>query len=531
MLHIRGGYVNHMIDRATLTEKLAIIDVGSNSFRLIVMSYTPGLHYQLTDEVRESVRLVHNLGATGQLSKEAMDRAVEAMHMYRQFCVAMNIPDEAIFAVATSAVRDAANQAQFLARVAKEAQLKVRVLSEKEEAYYGYLAAVNSTPLENGYVVDIGGGSMQISHVVDRLHRASVSFPLGAVRVTEDWLPEAPTPQEAVNALRHHIRRLLEPLDWFKAKKSDRLVVLGGSVRNVARMIQKMQGYSMDELHGYQTNKAALRKVIRALQSLSVQERRRLPGMKEDRADITLAAALVLETCIDFSDHDEMIVCGQGVREGLFYSRYVPEPPHLFEDIRRQSILNIANLYGYQENHAQHVADLCLSMFDQLQNLLDTPFSAADRHLLWAASILHDIGMRVDYNDHHKHSYYLILNSGLPGYEHREIALIALLAKYHRKGTPDAGELADVLANGDRVRLLRLTALLRLAEQIDRSRDGSVYRVRLSRVENALQLTLISNLDVTVSVRSAQSHTNIFQEAFGVPLHITALIDPETLKG
>ncbi|RMF52998.1 MAG: HD domain-containing protein [Chloroflexota bacterium] len=220
------------------------------------------------------------------------------------------------------------------------------------------------------------------------------------------------------------------------------------------------------------------------------------------------------------------MVCGQGLREGLFYERFfngASGMPPMFENVREASVINVAHLYHFQERHARHVAHLSLSMFDQLAALENDPerFSAADRELLWAACMLHDIGMNIDYNDHHRHSYYLILNSGLPGFTHRELALIALAAKYHRKGTPNIAEIGAVLQPGDEARLLRITALLRLAEQLDRSRDGAVSDVRLEQHEDGYLLVPISTEDISVAIWSAQLHTEIFQHAFGKPLAIT----------
>lgn len=503
-----------------MTEKVAIIDVGSNSFRLIVITYTPGKHFQITDEVRESVRLVQGLGATGRLSPAAMDHAVEVMQLYATFCKANGITD--IIAVATSAVREAGNGPEFVARVERQTGIRVRVLSGEEEAYYGYLAAVNSTTLEDGYVIDIGGGSLEITRVVGREHQEAVSLTLGAVRTTEDWLPHAPTSTEQIEKLGRYIRKQLAPHKWFQGRPGTRLIGGGGSLRNLARLAQKRHDYPMEELHGYALQRADLHDLVRVMAPLSVDGRAALIGMKRDRADIALAAAIVIDEVMRFGYYSELTVCSQGVREGLFYERYLPDAPHYFPDVRRASVLNIAHLYGFQHDHAQHVAHLSLSLFDQMAALTQdkATYGPVERELLWAACMLHDIGMTIDYNDHHRHSYYLILNSGLPGFSHRELALVALAAKYHRKGRPDLAELGPALTPNDELRLLRMTAILRLAEQLDRSRGGAVRNVTLTPQNGRLLLTPHSEADISVEVWSAGLHTDIFEAAFGRPLQI-----------
>ncbi len=497
--------------------KVAIIDVGSNSFRLIVMSNVPGYYFQETDEVRESVRLVQGISATGLLRAAPMDHAVDTMQLYAAFCKASDITD--IVAVATSAVREAKNREAFLAMVKRQSGIDVRVLSGEEEAYYGYLAAANSTTLENGFVLDLGGGSLEITRVEERRSRQSVSLTLGAVRMTEDWLPVAPASPDAVSALRKHIRQQLSALDWFEAEPGTRLIGQGGSLRNAAKIAQKMADYPLDELHGFTLKDDDLHHVIRLMEPLTVEERQDISGMKPDRADIALAGAIVVEEYMKVAGYDRLTVCGQGLREGIFYERFLDQSdPPIFENVRHASVMNVAHLYQFQENHVDHVADLALSLFDQVHD--DPLCGPAERELLWAACMLHDIGMSIDYHDHHHHGYYLVLNSGLPGYSHREMALIALVVRYHRRGLPDLDDLESIMDKADGQRLLKMTALLQLAEQLDRSRDGSVREVRLHLDKDWAQLEAISEADISVAIWSAQRHVDVFKAAFGRTVEI-----------
>ncbi|HLY28847.1 MAG TPA: Ppx/GppA phosphatase family protein [Aggregatilineales bacterium] len=492
--------------------KMAIIDVGSNSFRLIVITYRTGYHFQVTDEVRETVRLAHGISQNGLMQDKPMDHAVETMRLYASFCKACDIDD--IRAVATSAVREAKNSPAFLRRVKAMSGIDVRVLSGEEEAYYGYLAAENSTTLRNGFVIDLGGGSLEITRVDNRQFQETVTLTLGALRATEEWLPEAPASKPAVARFRKHIREQLEALAWFDVRPGTRLVGLGGSLRNVTHMAQKSLDYPMGELHGFQLRDSDLRRAIEQMEYLTVQQRMALPGMKPDRADIALAGAIVIEECMKHAGYDRMTVCAQGLREGVFYEGFLStNKPPIFEDVRRASVMNVAHLYQYQQAHVEHVERLAIGLFDQLRD--DPLCGLEERQLLWAACTLHDIGMTVDYNDHHRHGYYLVLNSGLPGYSHRELALIALTIRFHRKGMPYAGELASVLQDDDDKRLLKMTALLRLAEQLDRSRDGAVQAVRLATGENWARIEIISQADVSVAIWSAERHTDIFEQAFG----------------
>jgi exopolyphosphatase / guanosine-5'-triphosphate,3'-diphosphate pyrophosphatase len=345
----------------------------------------------------------------------------------------------------------------------------------------------------------------------------------------EEWLSEAPTSRPAVERFRTHVREQLAPLTWFKSQPDLKLVGQGGSLRNSGRLIQKLKRYPIDELHGYSFRRDELNRIVQRLEPLSLEGRRGILGMKPDRADIALGAAIVIEECMRFAQFDSLTVCSQGLREGLFYERFLANPTTptdsqlYFPDVRRASVLNVAHMYRFQQDHANHVANLALSLSDQIAALM--PYAALppeDRELLWAAAILHDIGMNIDYNDHHRHSYYLILNSGLPGYSHREQAMIALAALYHRKGSVSVGDLGSLLNVGDATHLVRMTAMLRLAEQLDRSRDGAVRQVTLSEVGRAVRLAVHSEADVSVSIWSAQNRADIFELAYGKPLEIVA---------
>jgi exopolyphosphatase / guanosine-5'-triphosphate,3'-diphosphate pyrophosphatase len=508
-------------DAYTNLQKMAIIDVGSNSFRLIVITYLPDFHFQITDEVRESVRLVQGLSATGMMRAQPMDHAVETMRLYAAFCKASGITN--IHAVATSAVREAKNREPFLERIKRESGITVRVLSGEEEAYYGYLSAENSTTLRNGFVLDLGGGSVEITRVDNRRFTDSVTLTLGAVRTTEEFLSEIPVSKGAVNKLRKHVRDQLESLKWFETRPGTRLIGQGGSLRNMAHIAQRFIDYPMDELHGYVLKDTDLRRGIDLLEPLTVEQRRNVPGMKPDRADISLAGAIVIEECMKYAGYDRLTVCGQGLREGVFYEHFLEgNDPPIFEDVRKASVMNVAHLYHYQEAHVEHVERLALRLFDQLSD--DPLMGKNERELLWAACMLHDIGMSIDYNDHHRHGYYLILNSGLPGYSHRELALIALMVRYHRKSSPVVGDIEDVLEKDDEKRLLKMTALLRLAEQLDRSRDGAVSDVRLNVSADWAQMEVVGEGDVSVAIWSAQRHADIFKAAFGKELEFVQAV-------
>ena len=256
---------------------------------------------------------------------------------------------------------------------------------------------------------------------------------------------------------------------------------------------------------------------------MSPEERGQVPGIKPERGDLILAGALVIQTVMDIGAFDALEVTEAGLREGVFYSTLLEgRDPPLFEDVRRDAVLNLAAQYDADFAHVEHVARLALGMWDALGEAGAHPCDPRERDLLWAAAMVHDIGTAVDYDDHHKHSRYLILNAGLPGYTTRETALIGQIARYHRKGNPSLG-LAEALGrDGDEDALVRCSALLRLGEQFERSRDQAVHEATIEVADGRVDIRLESDEDVTVACWAAQRQHDLFERAFGKQLSVSA---------
>jgi exopolyphosphatase/guanosine-5'-triphosphate,3'-diphosphate pyrophosphatase len=502
---------------ATPERRLAVIDMGSNTFRLVVYRYREGGSFQLVDEVREAVRL--SQGATPEgLQVDAIARAGHTTRLYAAFVAASGV--DAVEAVATSAARDAANGDEVMAALSADGALEVRTLSAEEEAWYGYLGAVNSTTLGDGYVLDLGGGSVQVTQVVGRGLERALSRPLGAVRMTERFLSGERASRSDIKALRKHVAHELDDLPWLDAS-GGRTVGIGGTIRTLARMHQRRVRYPLDELHGYQLTQDGLHELIDAMAELPAGERSRLPGLKPDRADITLAGAVVISAVLERIGVDRVEICAQGLREGIFYERFLsPADPPLIPDVRRQSVLNLVETFRCEVPHAERVATLALAIYDELARLGLQTIDRRERELLWAAAMLHDAGVIVDYNDHHKHGFYLVLNAGLPGFRHAELATVALLVRAHRKALPSVAPLGEILDAGDDERLARVAVCLRLAEQLERGRAGGIRELRMEAPDGLARLLVRAEGDPTAAIWAAALESPAMESAFGRRLEV-----------
>jgi exopolyphosphatase/guanosine-5'-triphosphate,3'-diphosphate pyrophosphatase len=361
--------------------------------------------------------------------------------------------------------------------------------------------------------------------------------------MSERFLPaNGPAKRRQLEDLRAHVAAELEEAPWLvelgHAPGGGRLVGIGGTVRNLAAAAQRAAGLPSNGVQGMVLEREALDELVQRLAALPASERASVPGVKPARADLILAGAVVVQTVLEAGGFQGLETTEAGLREGVFFERLLAESwpvrggeqserlpvrPPLFEDVRRASVLNMAAQYRVDVDHTRHVAELALGMFDELAGLGLHEGDARERELLWAASMLHDIGMSIDYDDHHKHSRYLILNSGLPGFTPVETAIIAQAARYHRKGMPVPGPMAALFGEGDAARLDRCAALLRLAEDLERSRDQLVRRTSIAlRDEDEVELRLIVDGEAAVPRWAAGRERELFARAFHRDLSVAA---------
>lgn len=517
-----------------MENRIGIIDLGSNSCRLVIFALDEQLSFRLVDQVSEKVRIGEGGFAGGELLDEPMDRAVALMRLFRELCDANGI--RRVLATATSAVRDAANRDEFLRRARAEAGLSLRVLSGEEEGYYAYLGVVNSLPFDDGIIGDLGGGSLELVRVRNRLPAAMLSLPLGAVRLTETFLRHDPVRSSEARALIDHIDETLEQVGWLRLGAREQLVLVGGTARALAKVDQEERAYPVDRLHGYRLTRRAAQKQMERLLDARLKERSRIDGLNSERADIIPAGAAVIARLARHSGASDMLISGQGLREGVFFEELLlhrarikaaqlPAAPAALHrsrpntpiarvaDVRALGVVNAACRYRVDWTHAAQVLRLALSLFDALRRLHG--FGAREREWLAAAALLHDIGVAVDYYRHHRHSAYLIENADLPGFEHAEIAVIALLARWHRQGNPKPEGYAGILgADGiDRVR--KLSAILRLAEDLERSRAQVVAGVQCTAGAEQVRIVALTRgrgeAELWAANRNADSFRSIFK--------------------
>jgi exopolyphosphatase/guanosine-5'-triphosphate,3'-diphosphate pyrophosphatase len=306
---------------------------------------------------------------------------------------------------------------------------------------------------------------------------------------------------------------MLDGLDWLEAGRGDTLVGMGGTIRALAKIDQRLREYPLDRVHGYALSREAVEDIVHELQRLPLSKRRKIPGLNDDRADVILAGAIALTQVMKRAGYAELTVSGQGLREGLFYEQFLRESGiEAAPDVRAFGLANLSFVYDLNWPHARHVEALAVSLFDQLRRLHG--YGAFERSVLSGAALLHDIGVAIDFYDHHTHSASMILNADLPGFTHREIALMSQLALYHRRGMPRPHAFGGLLKRDDDERIEKLSALLRLAEYLERSRSQVVQSITCRAQGRAVQLTCRVRSDASTEVWAAERSSDLFKRAF-----------------
>ena len=502
------------------SKRLAAIDIGTNTIRSIVVEAHPGGGFRVLDDEKVAVRLGEGLHKTGRISAEAAQRAIDALSRQKKIIDAYQV--RAIEAVATSAVRKAGNGKEFIAAIKEQVGLTVTIISGEVEAELAALSAFNNFDLEGArhLLVDIGGGSLELVSTVGSHVEEIFSLDLGALYLTDAFLAKDPISDEALSRLRRHIRKQLR--ETFAPERStvSALIGSGGTVTAMAAMITAARKESYGSVHGGEILRSDVVHLLAMLLRKNLKERRNIPGLNPERADIIVAGVLVIDELLEFFQINLLKVNERGIREGLILRglrQHGMIPAAGGRRTWRDSALDFAASCHFEKNHALQVAHLAKALF----KVLSRPFNLGEGEgrLLEAAAILHDVGYFINYASHHKHSYHLIAHADLFGFTPRERELIANIARYHRKSLPKKKHEAFMrLTPVDRQLVEKLAGILRLADGLDRSRTGVIEIVDALLSPSRLLLRLQCHGDPAVELYGATTKSDLLCAAFQLQL-------------
>ncbi|WAC06075.1 MAG: Ppx/GppA phosphatase family protein [Methanoregula sp.] len=469
---------------------VGFVDIGTNSVRLLVVRFNPNHSFSILTKKKQQVQLGEGEFENEELRPEAIDRAVVVCKTFVE--LARTFACEEFVAVATSATREAANQNELLSRLRREAHLDVRVISGREEARLTYLGVATGVNLGErlALFIDIGGGSTELILGNKQDYTYLESLKLGSIRLTNQYISPSdtgPVSQGQYKKLQHHVKnQIIHIVKKVKSEKPDIAFGSSGTIMNLAEIAHRALHKNSENSNGILTHRD-LKKVIEMLCALPVSQRQHVPGMNPGRADIIIAGAAIIDTLMKELGLLSIKTTTRGLQDGLLadYLSRMHEFP-LFGELspRQHSVLQLGRSCGINEAHARTVTMLALGLFDSAKKQKLHNYSEAERELLEYATFLHDVGSFISYTNHHTHSYYIIRNADLLGFNEREVLIIANIARFHRKKVPgkNTPELLEIEpAEREVVRVLSM--FLRLAESLDLSHAALVQGVRFVKVE------------------------------------------------
>jgi exopolyphosphatase/guanosine-5'-triphosphate,3'-diphosphate pyrophosphatase len=475
--------------------RLAAIDVGSNSVHMIIADVSDEGHIEVVDRVKEMVRLGRRSFTTGRLTDEAMDMTVRTLSYFKRLARFRRV--DAMRAVATSAVREARNRVQFIRRIRRETGLAVEVISGDDEAKLIFEAARHAFGLEGGphLLVDIGGGSVELVLVQDRKPVWRKSARLGAARLTERFLhDDPPSAAQRKDLLRQVEREIGSTLRAARHAGAVRAIGTSGSINTLVAMARAARGEDWGRLHGASATAEEVAQITHQVVEANPALRAELPGIDAKRTDQIGAAALLTDFVLRRSGVPQLTACTWAMREGLLLGLMRKDGKRPSVDARRRSVAGLAARFAGKNPHGRHVAALALTLFDATALVLGLNGQA--RELLEYAALLHDVGHAIDHDRHNRHSYYLIKNGELLGFDPVEVEMIALAARGQRKqgGQFYAEELRPLSPSARRT-VRGLAAILRVADALDRSHFGVVKKIKTRYSPGRLMLEVNSNGD------------------------------------
>ena len=499
--------------------RLAAIDVGTNTIRLTVVEVQDDDTYRVLDEEREMVRLGENLDRTGRLSDAAVERALTTIGKMKAIADGFKIHQ--IRAIATSAVREAANGRSFIREASRQHRVRIDVISGEEEAQLAFRTAARHFDFQgrSTAVVDIGGGSMEVilsaGTAIDHVY----SLPLGAVRVTDRLVRSDPLKPKHWKEMKEEIDRGIRSVLRQPHHRAEIMIGSGGTFTSLAHMSKFQREGRHGSVQGYVLTPSDIIQLLRQLRETPLESRRQIPGLSADRADIIVAGVAVISRLVRGLGTHQIMVNERGIRDGLLLrmiaelpgrspSAPLPQPGNRIEWAR-----HFARKAHSNERHGDHVAALAVQIFDGLKSRFDLPGSSRD--LLQAAAVLHDIGYLIGHAKHHKHAYHLIVHGDLPGFTPHEVELVANVVRYHRRAFPrKRHENLAYLSGRDRKLIAKLSGILRIADGLDRTHSQSVTGVKVRALQSRLRLNVEAKAFPQIECADADRKADLFRKAF-----------------
>ncbi|KHF41857.1 exopolyphosphatase [Halalkalibacter okhensis] len=492
-----------------IEKHVAIVDMGSNSIRLVINKIDSNGYYNELHNFKTVARLSAHIDQNGNLSEIGIQTILDTLARFKEMIHFHHV--QQVMVIATAAMRKAKNREKIVKLVKETIGFDIRILSEYEEAYYGYLAVVNSTNLENGYTIDIGGGSTEITLFENRELKHYHSFPFGAITLHQQFFKKDLDETETLARLTKYIINQLGTLPWLKEKKAYPVIGIGGSARNLALIHQRKENYPLAGLHQYEISKQELLDINTMLQHSTIEERIELDGLSKDRVDIIVPASTVIAQIVSHVKANTFILSRKGLRDGVFYEELLKAmETSRFPNVVEESLYQLSNSYELNVEHVNHISLLANQLYTRLYNYCPVEHNSSDAiTLLNQSARLLYIGEYINNEASSQNTFYLLTNMTIEGLTHRERLAIALISSYKSKSQMNQYAKAfDKLLTKKELKYYEfLGAILKLAYSLDRTRRKVITNIgQVEQHEDELSIYLYHQTDAFFEDTQATKH-------------------------
>ncbi|WP_284641139.1 Ppx/GppA phosphatase family protein [Paenibacillus silviterrae] len=503
------------------SRRIGIIDIGSNSIRLVIYDIQANGAYRVISEFKQSARLSGRMSMDGSLPAAGIDGIVRILQNFRGICKAHQVTS--LRAVATAAIRNASNSEEIVNQLREQSGIQVELLTGEDEARIGFLGMSQTLDIADGLLIDIGGGSTEVSLFRGKKLLHSVSFPFGAVNTARRFNTDGEAPEAKLHEIRNMVLQAVASEPWIRTNEGKPMVGLGGTFRSLCKIHQRRHQYPLPITHNYPMSGEAMQELTEWLPKLPPDKRKKVDGLSKDRFDLIVPGLIIVDTLFQASGSSHCVISGAGLRDGIFYESFAAEDTSL--PIAERSSDNLYKLHStVPPAHSKHVKHSALTIYDALTAAGKHPFDPRTRLCLEIAAKLYRIGVSLSYYQYAKHTFYMLAGARIDGLTHRETLLCAFIATYKTKKRllHMWSPYREIMLDSDVELVVRLGSILQLAVALDSSETQPLHLIYAVSDDKSLRLQLQIQNDPTAEFSEVEELQKDFRKIWGLSVQLNA---------
>ncbi|AOR24072.1 Ppx/GppA phosphatase family protein [Clostridium taeniosporum] len=497
-------------------KKIGVIYIGSNSVKFTLMNVMENGYYKIIGESSNDIKLALDLLDDTKISDNKINETLSNVRSFKSLCNFSEVKE--IIAVATCALKEASNCNEFLQKIKDQFNITVNLLSYEQEMHYSYLGVTRSIYVKNSLIVDICGSSTHLTWVKNGKMEKNTTIPLGSLTCTFKYNLQDRVCYENLEKAILYLTNILNDIEWLKKENFDSIITVGSTARTLCKIDKAKKRYPFDILHNYKLNENDVYKIYNLIKCKDFKQRTKIEGLTVEKSDLIVGGLSILNTIIEKVPCDDIIISGRGLREGIMFE-YINNHYKPIDDILDYNLNGIIEYLNINKVHAEHVFNITSTLFNELKPL----HKLGDKYnnILKTATLLHDSGISIDYYHHHKHSFYVILNSNINGLSHRELFMSAAIAATNNERDKIAlPPFFSIINKLDIKAINYINILLMIAEHLDLSLERAVNYLSIDIKGDAVLINLSSHLNIDLEIKQVLKFKDRFKEIYGKNLEV-----------